>query len=185
MRLVVLLQVVNLHIDAEFFVVHERAVEPWNNFGRAQHELAGADLLRRNVLEFAAIGDDQRAGFELVVFKARNLQTRVHHADVAALHVLDDDVEPIKAWTQRNGLLINRLELQRLLIEALREIAADWIFKRLHDAAGQRADATKNVERRGIDAILRVERKLIVRNLNRDRHQTRCRWSPSRSPCPS
>src|SRR6202020_3231134 len=149
--------------------------ESRNNFRRAQHELAGADLLRRNVLELAAIGDDQRAGFELVVFKARNLEARIHDADVAALHVFNDDVEAVESGTQWHSLLVDRLELQRLLVEALREVAADWIFKSLHDAAGQRTDATEHVERGGIDAVLRGERQAADRNLYRDRHQYRAR----------
>ena len=121
MRLLVGLQVVNLHVNAELFGVPEFGIEPRHDFGGAEHELAGADLLRRHVLELAAVGHDQRAGFELVVFKARNLQTRVLRRRRFRSYVLDYDVQPIQSWTQRNCLLINRLQLQRLLVQAFRE----------------------------------------------------------------
>src|SRR4029077_11436124 len=102
---------------------------------RAQHELASADLLGGYMLQLRAVRHDQRTGFKLVILESRNLQPSVDHADVPALYILNHDVQAIQARAQRNRLLINGLQLDRLLEQTVWKIAADWIFEGLHHAA--------------------------------------------------
>ena len=112
------------------------------------------------------VGKNQRAGFELVVLIAGHGQAIVHGANVSALHVFNHQIQAIQTRAQRHGLLINRLQLQRLLIEGIGEIATDGVFKSLHDAAGERGNAPENVDDGGVDAFLGLEGKLSVGNLH-------------------
>src|SRR5260370_17113129 len=168
-RLLVGLEVVNLHVDTKLDVGREFAVQFGANFGGAENELAGANLLCRHVLQL--VSKNQRAGFERLVAISRDLQTRIDDAHVAALYVLDDDVQAIQARAQRNRFLIDGLQRKRAVEKGVWKIAADGIFEGLHHPAGERADAAKNIERGGMHAVLRVKRKLIVRNLYGDGNQ--------------
>ena len=111
MSLVVGLEVVYLHVDAELLVGPEIAIQARHNFRRAEDELPSSDLFGGNVLELVAVSDDQRAGFQSIVFKLRNLKARVDYPDVPALYVFDDDVQAVEARTKRNGFLIDGLKL--------------------------------------------------------------------------
>ena len=167
MRRVVWLQVINLHINAEPVGSSEIGLQSRPHFGGTQHKLAGSDLFRGNMLDL--VGKNQRTGFELVVLIAGHGQAIVHGANVSALHVFNHQIQAIQTRAQRHGLLINRLQLQRLLIEGIGEIATDGVFKSLHDAAGERGNAPENVDDGGVDAFLGLEGKLSVGNLHGNR----------------
>src|SRR6266850_6285132 len=113
------------------------------------------------------------SGFESLIVKLGNLQTRIDDADITALDVFDDDVQAIQARAQGNGLLIDGLQLHGLLEQAVREIATDRILEGLYDAIGQGANAAKNIHSRGMHAVFVVKGELIVRNLYGDRDEDR------------
>ena len=71
---------------------------------------------------FDLIGKNQGTGFQLVILVPRHLQPRVHYPDVSALHVLDHHIQAIQARAKWNGLLVDRLELQRLLKKGIGKI---------------------------------------------------------------
>ncbi len=74
-----------------------------------------------------------------------------------ALNILNNEIQTIQPRTERHGLLINRLQLKRLLEKRVRKILRDGSFKGLNDAPGQGADAPKHIHRRRMDAIFRLE----------------------------
>src|SRR6202521_1630599 len=170
-RLVVRLQVVNLHVNAQPVGSGEITIKTRPDLRGAQHELSCADLLCGDMLDL--IGKNQRTGFQLVIFVPRHLQARVHDSDISALYILDHQVQTVQARAKWNSLLINRLELQGLLVKRIREIAGDGIFKCLHDTPGQRAYAPEHIEHRGVNSILSLIGKLAIRDLHGDGHEHR------------
>src|SRR5262249_43991682 len=98
-------------------------------------------------------------------------QAVVHRTNVSALHVFEYEVQPVEAWAQRHGLLINGLQFQRLLEQAIREVAAHGLFKGLYNAAGKRGHAAENIDNRRVDSFFGLERKLVVGNLDGDGNQ--------------
>src|SRR5438445_7247351 len=119
-RLVVWLQIINLHVNAKSVGRGEVTFKARPDFRRTEHELSSADLLRWNMLDL--IGKNQGTGFQLVILVPRHLQPRVHYPDVSALYVLDHHIQAIQARAKWNGLLVDRLELQRLLKKGIGKI---------------------------------------------------------------
>ena len=176
MGLVIHLQIVKLQVDAQRLIGMEFRIELGANLGRAQHELPHAHVLGGNRLHL--VGKDQRAGIQFVVRNGRNRQPRIHDAHVAAVHVLDHQVELVQARAQRHGLLVNGKSLERRLEQGIRKIALDHVFKRLDDAPGHRADSPKQIERRGMHAVVIAEGHLLVLNLHRHGHKNRVAGNP-------
>src|SRR6266481_2900369 len=170
-RLVVGLQVINLQVNAKPVGGGGSIIQTRPDLRGTQHELSRSDLLRGNTLDL--IGKNQRAGFQLVIVVPRHLQARVDDADISALHVLDHQIQTVEARAQRNGLLINRLELQGLLVKRIRKITAHGIFKRLYDTARERAYATEYIEHCGMNSILGLKGELAVGDLHGDGHEHR------------
>src|SRR6202040_282908 len=125
------------------------------------------------MFELGTVSDDQRAGFQVLVFEPGDLQPGVDHTHVATLDIFNHDVQAIKAGAQWYSLLIDRLQLDRLLKKAVGKVTADGIFECLHYAAGQRAHTTKHVERGRVHTIFIGEGKLIVGHLDGDGNQNR------------
>ena len=117
------------------------------------------------------VRENQGTGIQLFILVAGHSEARVHDANIAAFHVLDDQVQAVQSGTQRQRLLINGRKLHGLLEERVWKILADGIFKGLYGAAGQRADTPENVHRSGVHTVLGFELQLVVGNLHRDGHQ--------------
>ena len=117
------------------------------------------------------VGKNQRAGLELVVLIARHGKTGIDHANVSALDILDHQVQPIQARTQRHGVLVDRLHFQGLLEEGFRKVFRDGRLESCHDAAGQRAHAPEDIHGRGVNSIFGLERELTIGNLNGYRNE--------------
>src|SRR5260370_38366465 len=112
------------------------------------------------------IGKNQGAGLQLLILIPRHLQARVYNADVSALHSLDHQIQAEQSRTKWNGLLINRLEIQRLRVKRIGKITVHGIFLRMHESPGERAYAVENIDRAGSDASCELGGRLLLAHLS-------------------
>ena len=63
------------------------------------------------------VGEDQGAGIELVVFKMGDAKGGVEYPEIAINSVLDNEVKAIEAGAERNGFLVDGIEVQGRLKE--------------------------------------------------------------------
>src|SRR5579859_287421 len=171
MSLGINLEIVNLQENAHLSAFVEGGIEFRTDFEVSEDKFPQADITRRNFLNL--IRQDKGAGAELIILEARNLQTSVDHAQIAAIDVFQNNVEPIEAGTQRQSLLVNVVSLQILLHERVRRIGGDGVFERLDHAPADTGHASEQVQRGNLHAVLVLEAHVLVGNLNGDRNQIR------------
>src|SRR5579864_7795606 len=171
MSLGINLEIVNLQENAHLSAFVEGGIEFRTDLEISEDKFPQADIARRNLLNL--VRQDKGAGAKLIVLEARNLQTSVDHAQIAAIGVFQNNVEPIEAGTQRQSLLVNVVPLQILLHERVRRIGRDSVFEGLDYAAADTGDAREQVQRGNLHAVLVLEAHVLVGNLNGDGNEIR------------
>ena len=108
-------QIVELEKNAELFRAGEFLTEARAYLVRVQDKLPGTSLGRGDFLDL--VGEDQGAGIELVVFKMGDAKGGVEYPEIAINSVLDNEVKAIEAGAERNGFLVDGIEVQGRLKE--------------------------------------------------------------------
>src|SRR6266446_10007933 len=137
-RIFIQFQIVELEKDAKLFGARKFLTEAGPDFVRVQYKLASAGLRGGDFLDL--VSEDQGAGIELVILKARDAKGSVEDPEVATDSVFDDEVKAIEAGAQRDGFLVDRREGQRRLKERVWKIAGDDVLESLNDGSAGRGN---------------------------------------------
>jgi hypothetical protein len=163
------LQIVKLKKNAQLVSAQEFLAETRANFVRVEDELASAGLARRN--RFNLIGKYQGTCVKLVVFKVGDTQSSVEDTEAAAQGVFDDEIEAVKAGTERDGFLIDGREIQRRLEEGVRKVAGNEIFESLNDDTTGSGDAAIEIQDCGMHSLFGLKAKGAIGNLDGNGHE--------------